>query len=227
MRILTSPRIALKWITPNPEREIESAGRVCWESWGRSDGSLESAQGFIERLKKVGHIDVMEESEMSMWIECSRSCSHQLVRHRTFHFLQSSQRYVKANEPEFMMPPALRNNGEKTLFISAIQHAYDRYHILCEAGIRKEDARFLLPNATLTKIKAKANFANWRKFFELRSDQSAQWEIRAISNSVLEIAYEHAPSVFNDLYEKFILEPEKNGKQVLTADVVDLGDFQE
>jgi thymidylate synthase (FAD) len=204
VKILDRPRVALKWITPNAEKEIEDAGRVCWESWGKSDGSIDATRAFIGRLKKVGHIDVFEEAELSVWIECSRVSSHQIVRHRTQHHLQASQRYIKASEMQIIVPPSLQHNGERNLFINTCAGAYDQYHKMTEAGIRKEDARYVLPNATLTKMKAKANLSNWRKFFELRSHSTAQWEVRMISNSILKIAYENAPSVFDDIWWKYM-----------------------
>lgn len=219
--------MGLKWATPNPEREIELAGRVCWESWGRSDGSLEGAQDFIRRLKKVGHMDVMEEAELSIWMECSRTASHQIVRHRTQHHLQASQRYIKATEMEIMLPPSIAaaNGGARELFIYACRTAYEQYDKLLSAGIRKEDARFVLPNATLTKLKAKGNLSNWRKFIDLRSDSAAQWEVRKMSNSVLMIAYELAPSVFEDQYEKYIVNDMANLNE-LVCDVKDREYFE-
>lgn len=209
MRILYKPIVAYKWSTPNPELEIEEAGRVCWESWGRSDGTTECAQEFIRRLKRVGHMDVMEEAELSVWIECSRTCSHQIVRHRTQHHLQASQRYIKAKEPEIMMPPSIASAGDmvRMEYLNQVEEAYKTYNFLSAAGIRKEDARFVLPNAALTKLKAKGNFSNWRKFFSLRSDSASQWEIQMVSNSILEIAYNLAPSVFEDLYEQYLESP--------------------
>lgn len=224
MKILERPVIALKWATPNAEKEIELAGRVCWESWGRSDGSVEASQDFIRRLKKVGHMDVMEEAEMCVWIECSRPCANQIVRHRTQHHLQASQRYIKATEMEIMLPPAIAaaNGGERELFISACRNAYHQYSVLSDAGIRKEDARFVLPNAALTKLKAKGNLSNWRKFIDLRSDSASQWEVRMISNSVLLLAYNVAPSVFEDQYEKYIV----NDKDAVLADIYDRNHFE-
>ena len=198
--------MALKWATPDPEREIEVAGRVCWESWGRSDNSLEGSRDFIRRLKKVGHMDVLEEAELSVWIECSRTASHQIVRHRTQHHLQASQRYIKAKNVEIMLPPSIAqsNGGARELFISSCISAYEQYDKLLSVGIRKEDARFVLPNAALTKLKAKGNFSNWRKFIDLRSDSSSQWEIRMISNAILLMAYDLAPSVFEDQMDKYV-----------------------
>lgn len=213
--------MALKWATPNSEFEIEDAGRVCWESWGKSDGTIECARDFIRRLKKVGHIDVFEEAELSVWIEGSRTMSHQLVRHRTQHHLQASQRYIKASDCEIMLPPSLGHNGERALFVNACQTAFESYQKLTEAGVRKEDARFVLPNATLTVLKAKANFSNWRKFIELRSHSTSQWEIRMISDAILTIANELAPAVFEDLYVEFI----DLGKDNPIADIVDRTEF--
>lgn len=208
-------------MTPNSEFEIEDAGRVCWESWGKSDGSIECARDFIKRLKKVGHIDVFEEAEMSVWIECSRVASHQIVRHRTQHHLQASQRYIKENEVAIMIPPSLGHNGERALFTSACSNAFETYWKLTGAGVRKEDARFILPNATLTTMKAKANFSNWRKFFDLRSHSTAQWEVRMISNAVLDLANTVAPSVFGDIWEQYVSVDYKSEM----AEVVDRTEF--
>lgn len=222
MRILEKPVVALKWATPNAEREIEMAGRVCWESWGRTDGSIEESQAFIRRLKRVGHIDVMEEAELSIWIECSRTASHQIVRHRTQHHLQASQRYIKAEYPEIMIPPRISESPEaRNIFLSSAQNDYNAYWNLLKLGIRKEDARFALPNCALTKMKAKGNLANWRKFVSLRSDSTAQWEVRAISNAVLDIAYGVAPSVFEDQYEEYLSDPD-----ALIADIVNKTKFE-
>lgn len=220
MKMLEKPRIALKWATPDAEREIESAGRVCWQSWGRSDGSIECAQDFIRRLKKVGHMDVMEEAELSIWIECSRTASHQIVRHRTQHHLQASQRYIKLDEPEYMIPPSVIAKGQQNAFQGAMEQAWRRYNNLMECGVRKEDARFVLPNACLTQLKAKANLSNWRKFIDLRSDFASQWEIQMISNAVICIAMDIAPSVFEDQYHKYLLEPKAQLKDVLFADIL-------
>lgn len=222
MKILEKPVVALKWATPDAEWEIETAGRVCWTSWGRSDGTIEGSREFIRRLKRVGHMDVMEEAELSVWIECSRTASHQIVRHRTQHHLQASQRYIKASEMEIMLPPSIAaaNGGAKELFVSSCRTAYEQYDKLLSAGIRKEDARFVLPNAALTKMKAKGNLSNWRRFIDLRSDSASQWEIRMISNTVLEIANEIAPSIFEDQIEKYTMT------NTLYADRVDRSYFE-
>ena len=75
--------------------------------------------------------------------------------------------------------------------------AEEKYARLRELGIRKEDARFLLPNAAETRIVATMNFAAWSHFLWLRAvDKAAQWEIRAMGQAVLKLLYTIAPEVF-------------------------------
>jgi thymidylate synthase (FAD) len=80
------------------------------------------------------------------------------------------------------------------------------YRDLRRLGIRKEDSRFLLPNATATRIVVTMNFRELLHFFRIRCDRTAQWEIRALAKEMLKLAYQVAPSVFQDLYTEFIGE---------------------
>jgi thymidylate synthase (FAD) len=141
----------------------------------------------------------------------SRACTHQLVRHRLGSFSQESQRYVdlskggwKAIVPQAVaaQPEAMRELDE---FWTIAEEKYAR---LRQLGIRKEDARFLLPNAAETRIVTTMNFAAWSHFLWLRAvDMAAQWEIRTLGQRVLAMLYTVAPTVFQphwDVYqEKF------------------------
>ena len=51
-----------------------------------------------------------------------------------------------------------------------------------------------------------SNFRQWRNVVKLRSDKHAQWEIRRLSDAILEALWYQAPHVFDDLYKKFIKE---------------------
>ena len=73
-----------------------------------------------------------------------------------------------------------------------------------DAGIRKEDARFVLPNALESQIVFSANFRELRSVFHLRLDKSAQWEIRRVCMAMLRILIREAPSVFGD----FVIDEE-------------------
>ena len=65
--------------------------------------------------------------------------------------------------------------------------------------MRKEDARFVLPNAAATRIIVTMNFRSLRHFFTVRCDKAAQWEIRDLALEMLRQVYALAPAVFGDL----------------------------
>jgi thymidylate synthase (FAD) len=74
----------------------------------------------------------------------------------------------------------------------------ETYGRLRELGIKKEDARFVMPNALESQIVFSANFRELRTIFGLRLEKSAQWEIRSVCLEMLRILQREAPSVFGD-----------------------------
>jgi flavin-dependent thymidylate synthase len=145
----------------------------------------------------------------------SRTCTHQLVRHRLASFSQESQRYIDLSKGGWnaIVPPAVAVDAQASArlaeFWSMGEAIYAEFR---ERGIRKEDARFLLPNAAETRIVTTMNFAAWSHFLWLRAvDKAAQWEIRAMGQRVLEMLYAIAPTVFAEHWqvyqEKFVKQP--------------------
>ena len=63
-------------------------------------------------------------------------------------------------------------------------------------GIPAEDARYILPNATETKIIVTMNARELLHFFELRCCERAQWEIRAMAIEMLRLVKPVAPVIF-------------------------------
>ncbi|NPV09732.1 MAG: FAD-dependent thymidylate synthase [Anaerolineae bacterium] len=183
-----------------PEELIEQAGRACYRSEPRGN-----AGEFIRRRISEGHESIIEHASATFDISgISRACSHQLVRHRIASYSQESQRYVDMADPEFVVPPSVAADPEASAaferFCDTVGAAYRE---LRERGVRKEDARFVLPNATATRIVVTMNFRSWRHFIKLRGlDPAAQWEIREVAWRVLEALHEQAPSVFGDLMDE-------------------------
>lgn len=132
----------------------------------------------------------------------SRACTHQLVRHRLASFSQESQRYVDLTKGGWnaVVPPRVARNQEaRELLDQSWESLQETYLALRGLGIRKEDARFLLPNATETRIVTTMNFAAWSHFLWLRAvDKAAQWEIRAMGQEILCMLHAVAPKVFQD-----------------------------
>ena len=138
----------------------------------------------------------------------SRTCTHQLVRHRLASFSQESQRYVDLSKGgwQAIVPHAIANNPAAYAELEEFWRiAEEKYAKLRALGIRKEDARFLLPNAAETRIIATMNFAGWSHFFWLRAvDMAAQWEIRLMGQRALSMLYNIAPTVFRPHWDVYL-----------------------
>jgi thymidylate synthase (FAD) len=179
-----------------PEELLEHAGRICY----RSEGHGEPGK-FIRARVREGHESIIEHASATFEISgISRACSHQLVRHRLASYSQESQRYVDMAEPEWALPPdVLDDQDAMAVWADFAQRVKEAYQALRELGMRKEDARFVLPNAAATRILVTMNFRELLHFFRIRISPAAQWEIRAVGIHMLELIYPHAPSVFGDL----------------------------
>jgi thymidylate synthase (FAD) len=160
---------------------------------------------------QIGDPDVAQHhgSATFLFEGISRTCTHQLVRHRLASFSQESQRYVDLDKGgwQAVVPRAMLDNPEAMRVMESFwRDAEEKYAQLRSLGIRKEDARFLLPNAAETRIVTTMNFAAWSHFLWLRAvDRAAQWEIRAMGQRALEMLHAVAPDVFQahwDVYQE-------------------------
>ena len=192
-------KVELLFITPEAEKLIETAGRTSYLSSGKQGKDTEKA--FIRMLIKRGHLSVLEHAYATFRISgISRAFTHQLVRHRLCSFTQQSQRYVDESKFNYIEPLSIKNHPEAhSAFVDFMEKARKAYQELQKLGIRKEDARFVLPNATESQIVVTANLREWRHIIELRSEPGAQWEIREAAIEILKILKKHAPTIFEDL----------------------------
>jgi thymidylate synthase (FAD) len=184
-----------------PDELLEFAGRVCYRSESRGEPGR-----FVMARVREGHESLIEHASVTFLISgISRACSHQIVRHRLASYSQESQRYVDMSAPEFVVPPAIEENGEaRAIWDEFVGRAQETYRRLRELGIRKEDSRFLLPNAAATRLVMSMNFRSLRHFFDVRCARDAQWEVRQVAEEMLRQMYGVSPAVFGDLYERFI-----------------------
>jgi thymidylate synthase (FAD) len=184
------------------EALLEHAGRICYRS--TAGGAPEVTARFVARRVEEGHESIIEHACASFEVSgISRACSHQLVRHRLASYSQESQRYVDMSDPEWVIPPGIAENAEAMcVWDDFAEMATAAYHRLRALGIRKEDARFLLPNATATRLVMTANYRELLHIFRLRISPQAQWEIREVCARMLEAIYPHAPSVFQALRDQ-------------------------
>jgi thymidylate synthase (FAD) len=97
------------------------------------------------------------------------------------------------------MPDTIAENPEaRQIFIFMSETFHKAYAQLIEMGIPAEDARYILPSATETKIIMTMNARELLHFFSLRCCQRAQWEIREMGVEILRLAKRIAPIIFRD-----------------------------
>jgi thymidylate synthase (FAD) len=194
-------KVELMAITPKAEDVIEKACRTCYLSFHRYNPPS-STEELIEKVIRKGHHSVLEHAYATFRIKGgSRVFTHEMVRHRLMSPSQESQRYVeygKTKEYEFTIPPTIGKSTFKDRFKKMASGLKDFYEEMVKTGIPKEDARYILPNATVSEIVVSANFRELRHIFEVRCAGRAHWEIREICLEMLKIMKKEAPIVFRD-----------------------------
>ena len=215
--------------TPEPEKVISMAAKLCYSPVGvdaiAENLTQESINKFLNMLVSMVHESPIEHVTFTFGIEgISRSCSHQIVRHRIASFSQQSQRYVKLDQFEYIIPPEIERNEEaKKIFIESMnkcQEDYDKlveilfakhYQELLDKGVSEkkaksqaekmsiEDARYVFPNACETKMVFTINARSLYNFFHHRCCERAQWEIRELATEMLRLVREVAPILFNNV----------------------------
>jgi len=208
--------LPVQWLgdSSGGERLAEFAGRICYMSQ-RNPASRTTAD-YLENIKKQGHGSVLEHAVYVLLVEgISRSCSHELVRHRAgFGYSQLSQRYVDESHAAFVMPPAIQGDAAleqawqtqmesaQTAYVTAVEALMKRYEWVTDKGHRRkmarEAARSALPNGTETKIVVSANARAWRTMLELRCGEGAEQEIRRMAVAILRVLQAEAPAFFSD-----------------------------
>lgn len=198
-------QVELLYHTPDPERAIATAARLCYAPVGASElmetMPEERVRSVLSTIMASGHFSTLEHASYTFAIDgVSRALTHQLVRHRLASFNQQSQRYVKFKDGiEVVKPGSVEASPEASaVFDEAMAAAEQAYASLMELGIPAEDARFVLPNAAETKIVVTMNVRELLHFFELRCCNRAQWEIRELALKMLELVKPTAPYVFMD-----------------------------
>jgi thymidylate synthase (FAD) len=181
--------VALKFITPNAEQQIGEYAAICYDSDVSPDACVRRAKSCASK----GHLATLRFAHAVFHItDISRACSHQLVRSKHLDFLQQSQRYVNQVDREFIYPGSKRDD----LIGAHYTRAMDVYDSLIAQGVKKEDARYVLPAGIATEMYVVGNLQAWRDFISLRSGKEAQKEIRDVAITINNILSEHCPNLF-------------------------------
>ncbi|HHY46205.1 MAG TPA: FAD-dependent thymidylate synthase [Firmicutes bacterium] len=187
--------------TPEPERVVAAAARLCYSKIGAMDileGLTDDRVGeLIDTLLTSGHLSPTEHATFVFAIEgVSRALSHQCMRHRIASYSQQSQRWVDESNFDYIVPASIRESAQAfEIFVGAMESLRDAYRKLM-ALVPREDARYVLPNACETKFVMSMNCRSLYNFFEKRLCTRAQWEIREMAAIMLEEVRKVAPRLF-------------------------------
>lgn len=202
MEFIQHPEVRLVNISSYKE-DIEWAGT---RSTQKSPEELK--EGFVKRIVERKHLSLGRFASAHFEISCSRVTEAQLLRHKFLEFCIQSGRYTKYN-PIFIIPPTIYENAcrnrednskiDINRYTNSCYNSYDNYLGLIELmGIKKEDARYIIPPAVIVNIAVTGNFQAWYDFLNLRLNKKAQWEIREIAEKIRDILVVAAEEFFFD-----------------------------
>lgn len=214
-------------LTPGTQL-IKTSAQLCYMSFGPKRTWNKDARKYFDNILSSGHGSVLEHSNYTfLFYGVSRSLTHELVRHRAgFAYSQQSQRYVSNEVIRFVERKEFQNDEKlHRLFeerIDRIKREYEEiYQILKEKQEKEEleilkaskddehvktelrkkinqTARAIFTNETEAPIVVTANVRAWRHTIEMRTDPSAETEIRELFFKVFLCLYLVEPILFED-----------------------------
>ena len=221
-------RVELLTYTPEAQVLIASAAKLCYSSSDidaiMEKQTPEATEKFLNKLISMGHESPLEHAYFTFGIEgVSRALLAQITRHRIASFSVQSQRYVRADSFEYVVPHTVADDPQALeVFEQAMRSAQESYEKLAqilkqkkceqltaegmepEAAMKSaeravlEDARFVLPNACATKMIVTMNTRSLYNFFQHRCCNRAQWEIRELATEMLRLVKQVAPVLFKN-----------------------------
>ena len=168
---ITDKKLLSELNTANAEDLVMYCARV-----SNPKNQTSGKTGLLNYCAEHGHWSIFEMSNMVVEIETSRAIAAQILRHRSFSFQEFSQRYAEAFDidtyPARSQDLKNRQNSVDNMlqsdkdWFNEVQQthfmdAMDLYNEALERGIAKEQARFLLPLSTRTKLYMNGTLRSW------------------------------------------------------------------
>jgi thymidylate synthase (FAD) len=201
----------LIWITTEAEKIIAYCARV--SSNNQDNPNIEK---LIRYCAKQGHWSIFEMASMCIEINTTRAISAQILRHRSFHFQEFSQRYAKVEQdleiPELRRQDlknrqnSIRDLDDKLIeeiqkeIMDHFKKTKDLYKKILDKSVAKECARMILPMCSPTRIYMNGTIRDWIHYLKVRCDKSTQLEHRLIALKIKEIFKEHLPIIYNSIF---------------------------
>lgn len=201
--------VTLVSITPDAESTIMYCARVSNPKNQESNNSK-----LLKYCLDHGHVSIFEMANMVLEIETSMPVAAQILRHRSFSFQQFSQRYADVRElgDMFIQHDArsqdLKNrqnsnddcDDETKFWFDIAQQSIQNqakylYEEALDKGIAKEQARFLLPQCTKTRMYMNGTIRSWIHYINLRQGNGTQKEHMDIAEQCKEVFCAELPII--------------------------------
>lgn len=181
----------VKLVTYTPEIVISDMAKNCYAN--NTDKDL--TRSLVHSHK---HLAVLRFAFAVIQVDgISIACQNQVVRSKHLDFLVESKRYVSAERGnfEFIYPENIDDKTKEAMEIYW-EDSLVLYNAMIERGVKKEDARAILPMNTSTKMGIAGNLQSWIDAIRLRVDTKAQLEIRTMYIKIWGLLKEVYPNVF-------------------------------
>jgi len=185
--------------TPDAEKHIAYCARVS----NPKNQENSNFEGLLKYCIKNQHWSIFEHAFLTVEINTSLAIATQILRHRSFTFQQFSQRYADSTELQLEIPvPDLRRQDTKNrqnstddlgsdlketmslLIKKHFEESLNIYNLLLAQGVAKECARFVLPQATQTRLYMSGSVRSWIHYITLRSAHGTQREHMEVAEAV-------------------------------------------
>jgi thymidylate synthase (FAD) len=192
-------------VTPDAEKTMLYCARV-----SNPKNQTNENTKLLDYCITHGHWSIFEMAHMTVEITTSRAIAAQILRHKSFAFQEFSQRYAAADS--FELYPARRQDTKnrqnsiddmdeetKKWFEEKQKEiwekSYSYYQEALTKGVAKEQARFLLPLNTTTKLYMTGSVRSWIHYLDLRCGNGTQLEHQEIANSIKSIFIQQFPTI--------------------------------
>lgn len=198
---------------------IEFAGKSCYMSFDTSlNQNLTRVGGRVthdyiqEGIIANKHGSVLEHASVTFFLtNVSRVVTHELIRHRAgTAYSQTSGRYVRNADVDMYIPQDIEAvPAAKSIFQRAMSQMEENISELATAmdidkkpfSIKKKLTsafRRIIGNGQTNHIVVTANHRAWRHMIEMRTDPSAEEEIRVIFAEISRQLAAHFPTIYAD-----------------------------
>ena len=152
---------------------------------------------WLEDLKYLCEPTKYHEKRVTVRFTCDRGVSHEFVRHRVFSFAQESQRYCNYSKDKYNSEITIvkphwwtkEDDINATLYLNVWRAAEYSYNTLIENGIKPQDARSVLPNATKTELVMTGFESDWEGFFKLRCSKAAHPDAKKLADELYKLIH--------------------------------------